>query len=164
MHYLISGRRLHTAVRVPVVQLHDQNFYFLFLCNFRKSIVNSSVLGRDVHFFDVIHPTFPPPVEESPTVQDTLKDDIGKAIMFHAMPKLCEYPSLDSCKKTFMWAHKEVDVASHPVVGLILQVGDAKKFPQTLGLESVDLKCKRDKNDVSYSKRRLYTVKTSLQC
>ena len=30
------------------------------------------------------------------------------------------------------------DLAPHPVVGLVLQVGDAKKFPQALGFESLD--------------------------
>ena len=38
-----------------------------------------------------------------------------------------------------MWTHKEVDLAPHPVVGLVLQVGDAEKFPQALGFESLDL-------------------------
>ena len=40
--------------------------------------------------------------------------------------------SLDSCQEQFLWAHKEVDFAPHPVIGLVLQV-DAEKFPQTLG-------------------------------
>ena len=58
--------------------------------------------------------------------------------MARDMPKPCEFPSLDSCQKSFLWAHKEVDLASHPVVGLVLQVGDAEKLPQALGLESLD--------------------------
>ena len=33
---------------------------------------------------------------------------------------------------------KEVDLAPHPVVGLVLQVGDTEKFPQALGYESQD--------------------------
>ena len=37
----------------------------------------------------------------------------------------------------FLWAQKEVD-APHPVVGLVPQVGDAEKFPQALGLVSLD--------------------------
>ena len=32
----------------------------------------------------------------------------------------------------------KVDLALHPVIGLVLQVLDAKKFPQTLGLECLD--------------------------
>ena len=31
-----------------------------------------------------------------------------------------------------------VDLASHPVVGLVFQVGDTEKFPQALGFESLD--------------------------
>ena len=33
---------------------------------------------------------------------------------------------------------KEVDLVPHPVVGLVLQVGDTEKFPQALGFESLD--------------------------
>ena len=33
---------------------------------------------------------------------------------------------------------KEVDLAPHPVVGLVLKVGDAEKFPQALGLKILD--------------------------
>ena len=38
-----------------------------------------------------------------------------------------------------MWTNKEVDLDSHSGVGLVLQVGDAEKFLQTLGLESLNL-------------------------
>ena len=40
----------------------------------------------------------------------------------------CEFPSLDSRQKRFLWAHKKVDLALHPVVGLVLQVGNTEKF------------------------------------
>ena len=49
----------------------------------------------------------------------------------------CKFPSLDSCQKRSLWTHKEVDLAPHPVVGLVLQVGDAEKFPQALCLDSL---------------------------
>ena len=39
-------------------------------------------------------------------------------------------PSFDSCQKVLLWAHKEVDLALHSVIVLVLQLGDAKKFPQ----------------------------------
>ena len=50
------------------------------------------------------------------------------------MPKPCKLPSLDSCQKSFLWTHNEVDLAPCPVVGPMLQVGDVEKFPQALGL------------------------------
>ena len=53
------------------------------------------------------------------------------------MPKPRKFPSLDSCQKRFLWTHKEVDLAPHPVVGLVLQVGDAEKFPQALSFEGL---------------------------
>ena len=34
--------------------------------------------------------------------------------------------------------YKEVDLAPHPVVGLVVQVGDAEKFPQAYCFESLD--------------------------
>ena len=49
-----------------------------------------------------------------------------------------DFPFLDSCQKRFLWTHKEVDLAPHPVIGLVLQVGDREKFPQTLGFEGLD--------------------------
>ena len=53
------------------------------------------------------------------------------------MPKSCKFLSLDRCQKRFLWAHKEVDLAPHPVVGLVLQVGDTENFPHAFGFESL---------------------------
>ena len=58
--------------------------------------------------------------------------------MAYDMPRPCKFPSLDSCQKRFPWTHKEVDLALHPVVGLVLQVGDMEKFSDALGFESPD--------------------------
>ena len=44
------------------------------------------------------------------------------------------FPSFGSCIPV---DHKGVDLALHPVVGLVLQVGDAEKFPQALGFEGL---------------------------
>ena len=53
------------------------------------------------------------------------------------MPELCKFPSLDSYQM-FLWTHKEVDLAPHPVIGLLLQVAVAEKFPHVVGFESLD--------------------------
>ena len=55
------------------------------------------------------------------------------------IPEPCKFPFLDSCHKRFLWTRKEVDLAPHPVVSFAFQVGDALKFPQELGFESLDL-------------------------
>ena len=34
---------------------------------------------------------------------------------------------------------KEVDLASHPVVGLVFRIGIAEKFPHALGFDSLGL-------------------------
>ena len=58
--------------------------------------------------------------------------------MTRDMPEPCEFPPLDSRQKRFVWAHKEVDLAPHPVVGLTLQE-DAEKFPRALDYEILDV-------------------------
>ena len=62
----------------------------------------------------------------------------GQTVAACDMPEPFKFPSLDSCQKRFLWIHKEVDVAPHPVVGLVLQVGDAEKFPRALDFEGLD--------------------------
>ena len=54
------------------------------------------------------------------------------------MPKLCKFPRLVWCQKRFLWACKEVDLAQHLVVGLVLQVDSAEKCPWSPGFESLD--------------------------
>ena len=54
------------------------------------------------------------------------------------MPEQCKFLSLNNCQKRFLWTHKEVDLAPHPVTGLMLQVGDAENFPQALSFEGLD--------------------------
>ena len=44
----------------------------------------------------------------------------------------CEFPSIGSCQKRILWTHKELDLAPQPVVGLVLQGGDAEKFAQAI--------------------------------
>ena len=53
------------------------------------------------------------------------------------MPRPCEFSSVKSCRKRFLWTHKLVDLALCPVVGFVLQVGDMEILP-ALGFESLD--------------------------
>ena len=41
-------------------------------------------------------------------------------------------------EKKFSWTYKDVDLALHPVGGLVLQVGNVEKFPQALGFKSLN--------------------------
>ena len=93
--------------------------------------MNCSGMGR-VSTLCFVHPAFLLPTAASPTVQGALKDGFGETIVVCDMPEPCKFLSLDSCQKRILWTHKEVDLALHPVVGLVLQVGNAGKFPQTL--------------------------------
>ena len=54
------------------------------------------------------------------------------------MPKPSKFPSLDSRQKRFLGTHSKVDLAPHPVVGLVLQVGDTEKFPRVHSFKSLD--------------------------
>ena len=85
--------------------------------------------------FDVVHPAFSLPT----TASSTLKEGFGEAVVAFDVSEPCKFLSLDSCQKRSLWDHKEVDLTPHPVVSIVFQVGDAKKCPQALGLESLDL-------------------------
>ena len=69
----------------------------------------------------------------SPTLQRALTDDFGEAIVARDLQESCEFPSLDNCQKKFLQAHEDVDLAPHPVVGLVLQEEDVERFPHALG-------------------------------
>ena len=62
------------------------------------------------------------------TFQGALKDGFGEAVVACDMPEPRTFPSLDSCQKRFLWTHKQVDLAPHPVVGLAPQVGDTEVY------------------------------------
>ena len=83
--------------------------------------------------FDVVHPAFPLPTTASPTLKGALGDGLGRPVVALDMPKPCKSLSLDSCRKRSLWTHKEVD--------LVLQVGDAEKFPQAPGFKGLDSNC-----------------------
>ena len=57
-----------------------------------------------------------------PTLQGALNDGFGEAVVACYMPEPCKFSSPDSCQKRFLWTHKEVDLAPHPVYGLVLKI------------------------------------------
>ena len=74
-----------------------------------------------------------------PTLQGALKSGFGETVVACDMPEPCKFLSLDSCQKKFLWTHKEVDFAPHPVFGLVLWVEDAEKFRHALGFGNLIL-------------------------
>ena len=58
--------------------------------------------------FDVVHPAFPLPTMALPTLKGALKDGFWEAVIVCDMSEPCKFPSLDSCQKRLLWAHKEV--------------------------------------------------------
>ena len=77
--------------------------------------------GQGCPLFDDVNPAFPLTTTASPTLQGSLKDGFGEAFVACDMPEPCKFLSLDSCQR-FLWTHEEIDLAPHPVVGLVLQV------------------------------------------
>ena len=111
-------------------------------------------MGKGVHSLFFVHPAFPLPTTASTTLQDAVKDGFGEAVVSCDMTEPCKFPSLNSCQKRFLWTHKEVDLAPHPVVGLVLQVGDAEKFSQAFGFESLDLFFQRQQAESMFHSHR----------
>ena len=48
-------------------------------------------------------------------------DGLGEAVVARYVPETCELPFIPNCQKKFLWAHKEVNLALHPVVDAVLQ-------------------------------------------
>ena len=80
-----------------------------------------------------------------------LNDGFWEAVVAYDMPEPCKLPSLGSCQKRFLWTHKEVDLAPHPVIGFVLQVGGVEKFPQAFGFEGPDPFSKGSKQGLSFT-------------
>ena len=53
--------------------------------------------------------------------QCPLKDGFGEAVMAYVMPEPRKFSPFDSCQKRILWTHKEVDLALHQVIGLVLK-------------------------------------------
>ena len=84
--------------------------------------MSSSGMGWDVHSLMLSNQHFLCRPPHLPPSKGALKDEL-ECDMFEP----CKFPSLDSGQKKFLWTRKEADLAPHPVVGLVLQVGGAEK-------------------------------------
>ena len=89
-------------------------FWFFFAGGHREQFWHE----QGFPLFEIVHLAFPMPTTASPTLKGALKDGFGEAVVACDMPEPCKFSSLDSCWKRFLWTHKEVELASHPVVGL----------------------------------------------
>ena len=89
--------------------------------------MGSSGMGKGCPLFDVVRPAFPLPTMASPALHGVLKDYFGKAFGACDMAESCKFSFFDRYQKRFLWTYKKVDLVPHPVVDLVLQVGDAEK-------------------------------------
>ena len=77
----------------------------------QEAMVSRSGIGRDVHSLILsIQPFLCRPG------CCVLKDGFGEAIVVCDMPKLCDFPSLDSCQMRFLLTLKEVNFWLCPLV------------------------------------------------
>ena len=103
----------------------DDSAEILFQSFLQEVIVSRSGVGRDVQFLVLYIQYFLCRPRRRLPFQGDLKDGFG--VVACDMPEPCKFPSIDSCQRRFLWTDTEVDLASHSVVGLVLQVGDAEK-------------------------------------
>ena len=118
VRFSFLGRRADT--RDDSAEIVFQTFYAGFPCQ-------QFCHGQGHPLFDVVQPALALPTTTSPTLQCALKDGVGEVIVACDMPEPCKFQSFDSCRKRFLGTEEEVDPAPHPVVGLVLQVGDSEK-------------------------------------
>ena len=118
--------------------MRDDSVVILFQSFFAGENCDQFWHGQGSPLFDVVHPAVPLPTTASSTLRGALGVVLEEAVVVCDMPQPYEFPSLDSCQKRFLWTHKEADLAPHPVVGLVLQVEDAEKFPLAPGFESLE--------------------------
>ena len=90
----------------------------------RETIVGSSSVAEDVPSLMLSgHIFFRQPRRRPPCKVARDKPEPRECLSFH------------SYQRRFQRAHKEVDLAPHPVVGLVFQIRDVEKFLQTPGLQ-----------------------------
>ena len=108
------------------VDMRDNSAQILFQSFLQEALVSISGMSGHVHslMLSIQHFLCRPRQEEDVVTCD--------------MPEPCRFPSLDSSQKRFLWSHKEVDLAPHAVVSLLLPVGDARKFLQALCFKSLN--------------------------
>ena len=96
--------------------------------------MSSSGMGRNIHSFMLSIQHFLCRTRRRPPFK--VKEGLREAVVA-SWPEPCKVSSLDSRQKMFLRTHKEVALAPHLVFDLWPQVGDAEKFPQALGFESL---------------------------
>ena len=77
--------------------------------------------GQGCSLFVVVHPAFPLPTTASPTLQYALKDFLERLSWRVTFPHNASFRLLTVARKRFPWTHTKVDVAPHPLVGLLFR-------------------------------------------
>ena len=107
--------------------MKDDSAEILFQSFLHEALVGSSGIGRDVHSLMSIQYCLGQLWHRPPF-----------KVPWRIVLEACKFLSLDSCQKRFLCTHREIDLAVHSVVGLVLRVGDTEKFSDAPGFESLD--------------------------
>ena len=78
------------------------------------------------------------PATASATLQNALKDGFGEAVAACDMPEPASFRLLTVARRASFGLTRKFIFSPHPVVCLVLQVGDVEMFPQALGFESLN--------------------------
>ena len=105
--------------------MRDDSAEILFQFFLQEALVSSSGMSRDVRSL-MSTPALSLPTKALPILQGALKDGFGEVVRACDMPEPCKFPSLDSGQKSFLWTYQEVDLAPHPVVGLVLHASSGR--------------------------------------
>ena len=99
----------------------DDSAEIVFQSFLQEAHLSSSVMSRDGHSLMLPIQHFLCQLWCHPPSKVPWRMVLGRLCgVWHA--ELCQFPSLDSCQKKFLLTHKEVDLALHPVLDLVLQV------------------------------------------
>ena len=85
----------------------------LFRCFLRKATVGSSGMGRNVHSLTLSIQHFLCRPRRLPPSKMPWRM-FGETVVARDMHEPCTFPSLDSCQKRYLWAHKEVPSPHKP--------------------------------------------------
>ena len=94
-------------------------------------MMSSSGMGRDIHSLTWFIRHF----LRRPRCRPSSKDGLEETLVACDTPEPCKFPSFDSCQEELpVCPTRKLTLFRSPVVGLVLQVGNAETFPQHLFL------------------------------
>ena len=115
--------------------MKDYSTEILFQSFLYEALVSRSGMSKDVHSLTLSIQHFLCRPRRRPPSQDALKEGFGEAVVACGTRKRCKFPSLDSCRRGSCGIPRKLILLRNQS---LVQAGDAEKFPQAQGFESLD--------------------------